>query len=183
MMTDEKRTFIDPTKQATEKQWAFVRSLADGFLNDADENRAEIARVVLTETTREENSKKSASGLIDMFKAWQQQDREAGRAAKAAKVDAEAPEGIHLESDTVFKVQVAVHGSGKKYAKALNVHTGEWEYMGRGPLSRLSESTLMTLEQAKEFGHVYGMCCRCGRTLTDEGSIAAGIGPVCASKF
>ncbi|MES2342166.1 MAG: DUF6011 domain-containing protein [Pseudomonadota bacterium] len=27
-----------------------------------------------------------------------------------------------------------------------------------------------------------GECGRCGRTLTDEASRAAGIGPVCASK-
>jgi len=27
-----------------------------------------------------------------------------------------------------------------------------------------------------------GKCCRCGRTLTTPGSIAAGIGPVCAAR-
>ncbi len=41
----------------------------------------------------------------------------------------------------------------------------------------------MTLEEAEEFGALYGFCCRCGRTLTDENSIEAGIGPVCAGKF
>jgi hypothetical protein len=30
----------------------------------------------------------------------------------------------------------------------------------------------MSLEQAVEFGAVYGVCCRCGRTLTDENSEA-----------
>jgi hypothetical protein len=32
------------------------------------------------------------------------------------------------------------------------------------------------------YGHELGECGRCGRTLTDEASRAAGIGPVCASK-
>jgi hypothetical protein len=48
---------------------------------------------------------------------------------------------------------------------------------------KLSDETLMTLEDAKEFGRLYGMCCQCGATLTDEKSIEAGIGPVCAGKF
>lgn len=33
------------------------------------------------------------------------------------------------------------------------------------------------------FGQEIGVCGRCGRTLTDESSRAAGIGPVCATKF
>lgn len=41
----------------------------------------------------------------------------------------------------------------------------------------------MTLEEAEEFGALYGFCCVCGRTLTRESSIEAGIGPVCADKF
>lgn len=34
-----------------------------------------------------------------------------------------------------------------------------------------------------ECGHQTGICCVCGRTLTDPKSIEAGIGPICASKF
>lgn len=32
------------------------------------------------------------------------------------------------------------------------------------------------------YGHALGVCGRCGRTLTDEASRAAGIGPICAAK-
>jgi hypothetical protein len=41
----------------------------------------------------------------------------------------------------------------------------------------------MSLEEAKAFGRLYGVCVRCGATLTDEQSIEAGIGPVCAGRF
>ncbi len=41
----------------------------------------------------------------------------------------------------------------------------------------------MTLEQAQEFGKLYGVCCRCAADLTDEDSIARGMGPVCAGKM
>lgn len=108
----------------------------------------------------------------------------------------EPPEGIHLLDGVIYKVQVAVHGSGQLYAKVLTepsygtdyqagVYDSKWtfEYLGRkGAFWKLSESTLMTLEQAKEFGKLYGMCCVCGATLTDERSIEAGIGPVCAGR-
>lgn len=39
------------------------------------------------------------------------------------------------------------------------------------------------LQTAMKYGRLSGLCCSCGRDLTDEGSIEAGIGPVCARKF
>lgn len=98
-------------------------------------------------------------------------------------VHAEPSEGFHEVDGKVYKVQVAHHGSGRKYAKVLNTDHGGFEYVGRSVFPKLSEDTLLTLERAKELGHLYGMCCICGATLTDERSITAGIGPVCASKF
>ncbi len=41
----------------------------------------------------------------------------------------------------------------------------------------------LTLELAKEYGKLYGQCMICGRTLTNEDSIEAGIGPICAGKL
>lgn len=109
------------------------------------------------------------------------------------KVTADPPEGFHiLPGDgrvSVYKVQRAVHGSGKLYAKVLvpgtgdALGTGTWAYAGRAPFSQLSEDTILTLEKAQQFGRLYGICCRCGATLTDENSIKRGIGPVCASRF
>lgn len=39
------------------------------------------------------------------------------------------------------------------------------------------------LETAKKYGRLSGRCCSCGRDLTNEASIEAGIGPICARKF
>lgn len=39
------------------------------------------------------------------------------------------------------------------------------------------------LAAIKEIGLLTGNCCVCGRTLTAEGSIEDGIGPICAGKF
>jgi hypothetical protein len=51
-----------------------------------------------------------------------------------------------------------------------------------GAVSKLRPEDRMTLEEAKAFGALYGTCCVCGRTLTKEESIEAGIGPICAGK-
>lgn len=95
------------------------------------------------------------------------------------------PEGMHrLEDGSIYKCQVAHHGSGNKYAKLLIVEDGVGRFQyAPGAVRKLSDATLMTLEEAKSFGALYGVCCVCAATLTDERSIAAGIGPVCAARF
>lgn len=91
-----------------------------------------------------------------------------------------ATEGIYLNNLGVFKIQETQ--KGYLFAKKLNKETGKFEG-APGAVNKIRPETKMTLEAAKEFGHLYGMCIVCSRTLTDETSIAAGIGPVCAEKF
>lgn len=88
-------------------------------------------------------------------------------------------EGMYRMDGKVYKVQAAVHGSGNLYAKVLAGQSFQYE---RGAIMRLRPEHRMTLADAAEFGRLYGQCCVCGRTLTDEVSIANGIGPVCAGK-
>lgn len=133
------------------------------------------------ERTRRLSSKQVAAVL--KFKA------NADRAAKPQSAPrAELEAGIYTpdEGKTVFKVQKAVHGSGFFYAKRLIVPEGggkaRFEFE-KGAISKLTPDMKMNLEQAKQFGAIYGVCCNCGATLTDENSIEAGIGPVCAGKF
>lgn len=91
-----------------------------------------------------------------------------------------ATEGMYKLGDRIFKVQRAVHGSGHLYAKEL---AGGGFIYAAGMIRRLNSSHRMTLEQGKEYGALYGICCRCAAPLTDEASIARGLGPVCATKF
>lgn len=105
-------------------------------------------------------------------------------------------DGMYKRGDVIFKVQHAVHGSNRQYAKKLVYFDangyeakaagtdGSWEFIyQQGAINTLSPDDQMSLEEAQEFGRIYGVCCRCGATLTDENSIAAGIGPICATKF
>lgn len=93
-------------------------------------------------------------------------------------------DGWYLHEDVVYKVQRAVHGSGNLYAKKLLVDEGHgsWEY-APGAVCKLQASEKMTLEDAQRFGRLYGMCCSCGATLTNEVSIKNGIGPICGQHF
>jgi hypothetical protein len=128
-------------------------------------------------------TEKQAAAVLK-FKASAMRRAEAD-AEVAAKPVRELPtEGMYRTEDgTIYKVQVAHHGTGKLYAKKLVQEGDAWRFeYERGAIYRLTASDKMTLEEAKAFGALYGTCCVCGRTLTDEESIAAGIGPVCAGK-
>lgn len=105
----------------------------------------------------------------------------------------ELTDGMYRKDGEIYKVQVAVHGSKRLYAKKLvkldeprqmakGVRTHEFEYAS-GAIRTLTPADKMTLEEAKAWGALYGTCCCCGALLTDENSIEAGIGPICAKKF
>jgi hypothetical protein len=93
--------------------------------------------------------------------------------------------GIYLVVGSIIKVYRGQ--SGRMLAKELiadeETHTAFFEYRGLASRYVPSGTKKMSLEDAKEFGAIYGVCCNCGRTLTNEESIEAAIGPVCAKKF
>ena len=94
-------------------------------------------------------------------------------------------DGMYRSPDgTIWKVQVAHHGTGNLYAKRLVVEDGHGEFVyAAGAVRTLHPEWKLTLDEAKSFGKLYGVCCCCARVLTDEHSIAEGIGPVCARKL
>jgi hypothetical protein len=104
----------------------------------------------------------------------------ATRPAQAAPKAAPATEGMYVLDGTIYKVLVAVHGSGRLYAQRL---VGTSFHAERGAISKLTQAHRMTPEAAAKFGHLYGRCVRCQATLTDDDSIKAGMGPVCRTKI
>lgn len=122
----------------------------------------------------------------DAPKAQQAGDRIAAKVAAKAQTRV-TEDGMYRTPDgDIFKVQIAKQGSGNLYAKKLVLDeeskSGSFEY-APGAINTLRAEWKMSLEEAKEFGKLYGVCCKCGRELTDETSIAEGIGPICAGKF
>jgi hypothetical protein len=98
---------------------------------------------------------------------------------------AEVTEGMYKTANgDIYKVQRAVHGSGRLYAKKLTQDGDEWFFERIvGGMRKIAPADRMTMEQAREFGKLYGRCVRCAALLTDEESIERGMGPVCAGKI
>lgn len=114
-------------------------------------------------------------------------------------------DGFYRKGDDIYKVQIAVHRSGRPYAKLLvlteladeelnaeqlkakiadlgkTFHRGHWEY-APGAIKGLRAENRLTVDEAVNLGRLYGMCVRCGKTLTKEESIERGMGDVCAGK-
>jgi hypothetical protein len=107
---------------------------------------------------------------------WQQRTREP------------ADEGFYLEGDQVVRVRPS--RSGGRYAQRLaiewderrNEQVARWVYVP-GLVFRLGEARRLTEAEAAEWGLRFGFCAVCGRSLTAEGSVAAGIGPVCRRRL
>lgn len=74
--------------------------------------------------------------------------------------------------------------SGRMLAKQVvgNPEDGyEFEYLGQA-FRFVAPADRMSLDEAKAWGRVTSTCCVCAAHLDDPTSVAAGIGPVCASR-
>jgi hypothetical protein len=128
---------------------------------------------------------KEASKAIDMlFALPKAQVRVAAPAAELAS-------GIYKAGDSFYKVYWN-QGKTRMLAKRLvlgelgedgrAIEDATWEYAGMASRFVTADQQL-SLEEAKAFGRIYGVCCACGAMLTDEKSIDNGIGPVCGKRF
>lgn len=209
---------FDGEPKATDKQIAFVCSLADQKLPPA------VASVVKKDAAEGHWGKRSISTEINRLKGLPKlpvdRSEEAEFAAfgreqtseylggqeshATAQTPGDLDAGMYRMGEDVYKVQVAVHGSGRPYAKRLaateycgecgreswnhsetNNHEfkTEWKFdYAPGAIQQLKPEMRMTLEEAKEFGAIYGICCVCAAILTNEKSIEEGIGPVCGGR-
>lgn len=167
-------------RMATSKQFEFIKSLIASKDTSQVEDLVQMGREAAMAGTM---TAEQASKMIDMLKAQ----------PRKPEPSVELESGMYKVGETIYKVYKTVHGSGKMCAKELVMVEG-WsfethgkqaaEFVYRGLATRfVKPENRMSLEQAKEFGVIYGVCCVCGATLTDETSIAAGIGPVCGKRF
>lgn len=154
---------------ATEKQVAFAMRLIAERIQDP-EGEAQLAMQERLVAATKAEASAIIDGLLSMPKPYKAQE------------NAPTEQGIYRTEDgTVYKVQQA-RSSGNFYAKRLNVETQKFEYEA-GAIRKVTAADRLTLEQAKEFGHQFGVCINCAATLTDPKSVEAGIGPVCAKRF
>ena len=79
--------------------------------------------------------------------------------------------------DYIFVSNAAVYGSQQRYG----TQAPDKNYSGR--IQNQLKAIMADPKTASiEYGKLTGTCGVCGRTLEDENSVAAGIGPICAVK-
>lgn len=189
---------------ATQKQIDFIKVLAT-------ERGADVSK--FTQEQWDSLTKSRASKLIKDLLALPKASRPAPAPASRKAVMGERPavapaakveeDGMYRNPETgeIYKVQVAVHGSGKLYAKQARLYIDgeritniplddekrelddlDFAYVP-GLLARIRPEWRMTMEEATRFGRLYGRCVRCHRVLTKESSIEQAMGDICASKL
>lgn len=162
-----------PVAKASEKQIAFIRKLAD-------ERDGATAVVALIDRDFGFGSltPKQASEMIEAL-------LELPKLAVVVPVSQAPTDGIYRKADgRVYKVYGAQADRSRKLAKLLVIGDGEPRFEYAGMAHRfVTLDERMTLEDAKAFGVIYGVCCVCGATLTDETSIERGIGPICEKRW
>lgn len=114
-------------------------------------------------------------------------DRMIAKITELRRTAPEIEDGMYILNGVIYKVQHAVHGSGRQYAKRLVPPDNQGEraefIYAPGTVGWLRPEHRMTREQAREFGALYGTCVRCGRVLTREDSIERMMGRICADKI
>jgi hypothetical protein len=145
----------------------------------AGKEMPEEARKALQEALAHTMTFAQASKMIDLLYNLPWAQRQSDRPTRSRAEDGmyRTPEG------TIYRVQTAP-GSDFRVAKRLVHGEGSKPRFEREDkmVYRLKPEERMTKEEAAKFGALYNFCIVCGRTLTHEDSIAAGIGPICAEK-
>ena len=143
------------TPPATARQLAFIATLA-----------------------KERNLEVDASGFTAREASTKISELKSIAPVLAPAEEGEVVPGMYRVLDVIYRVVVGRTG-GNLYAKELVA--GSFQY-SPGAMRFIRPSHRMTVEEVSEYGRLTGSCCVCARTLTKAESIAAGIGPVCASR-
>lgn len=110
---------------------------------------------------------------------WPHVDRLAQPQAEA-KCDPDVGDIVEVDGDYYL---IVAGRSGRPYAKRLI--DGKWSYEAGG-IARARQGHVMTgnalAEWASKYGHAHGNCVFCGLELSDERSVTAGYGQVCADR-
>ncbi len=184
----------DTVMGATDKQIAFIEKLmtkigqkAEG-IDSVDARGALGANEMIRKHLANNGlSKRQASQLIESLIRTSEMNFgtpvvPVQQPVRAPRV--EAPIGIYREGETIYCVRKA-RQSERVYAYQLITTEGEnprWDYVA-GKVFELKVENMISLEVAQQYGRKTGICCICGRYLTDAESVTKGIGPVCERKY
>jgi Family of unknown function (DUF6011) len=94
--------------------------------------------------------------------------------------------GAYLLGETIYSIR---KGNESKKWQVWSYSDEQKKYVHDEPrkerevLATVTDFNRLTLEQAIKYSAQTGICCHCGRTLTQLKSVAGGIGPICAKRY
>jgi hypothetical protein len=102
-------------------------------------------------------------------------------------------DGLYIDSnedETFVQLYKVFSLDGKRTIRRRGLNSPSWSTLVDNGFShqrilRLlgdGDIRLLSFDEMVEIGRKTGLCCICGRSLDDEKSIEAGVGPVCAKK-
>lgn len=166
--------------QPTSKQLAYLRSLADTRQAPAPSGVFAWGSDLTGYLEAYPPTRAQVSKMIDWLRTLPVIERPAQPKASGEKL---APGAYRAADGTLYQVYPAREHEGMLAKEIIADETGvSFHYVGRADRFVTADQKL-TLDEAAEFGQTFGVCCECGRLLTDPDSIAAGIGPVCAGRL
>lgn len=162
------------TTQATAKQTSYIRSLVtERYTPEEQAKYMTFLDAGVLEMGR-------ASEIIDHLKTLPKINRTTYQAPAEDGVTV----GLYRTSDgTAYKVKRAVYGSGHLYACPWDEEAQGFGEKEPGAIRKIRANDRMSAEEAGRYGLAMSACAHCGRALTDEDSIALGLGPICAGKY
>jgi len=160
---------------------AFASSLLDQYHRRGSLSEHQMACV---ERMMEEARNRTAPAVVDLAPIKAVLDKAAGH-LKHPKLRAE---GVILSLAPATGANagaVYVKSDSKEYLGKIKAD-GTWRPMRGTPAGITDVLVAIAADPegyAKAYGRRFGVCCCCGRELTAEDSIEAGIGPICAERF
>ena len=102
-------------------------------------------------------------------------------------------DGVYIDSnedETFVQLYKVAKVDGKRVIRRRGVNSPYWAslvdngFSHQRILKLLGDGDIrpLSFDEMVEIGRKTGLCCICGRSLDDEKSVEAGIGPVCAKK-
>lgn len=150
---------------------ATIVSSIQATLNRTDISARELINLLITQ--------RDAKQATATTKERQQRALSATVTVSDDRVDGKA---YRTPAGAVYRVYRGQQ-SGRLLAKLWNADADAFEYAGTAARVIPTNAREMTVEELQGFGQATGTCAVCMRHLTDDTSVARGIGPVCWSKL
>lgn len=175
---------------STDKQISFYNSLLNQIASIAPSGEFAPEAIALAREAFPARTVADASDAIARAKRTVERLQAAAPVVTApvAPVKVEVADGHYaLLTDGVVKFYSVTNVTEGKWAGFTFVNaqaSDEYHKVGRESSARILAEIASDPQAAmKLYGHSLGKCGHCNRTLTDEASRAAGIGPICARKL